>query len=405
MRRRGISFTLVATVLFVIGDVTGTGWVQIADAFLWSALVISPIVPIFSGARLAVTPRVTRVRQDGGPGPVQGDEVVFAAELRNPRPWPRLGVTVAYKLFINGVHGGTSDGAYGREVKLYVPYIDPHGTARVEGQLPVPRRGLYTLSDGRSGSDAPFGLFRRRSAVKGEMSVLVYPAPLTVDAGVVHASHLASAESALPVRVGEEVSGSRPFAMGDAVRQIHWRNSARAGRLLSKSFTSAELDTPVLVIGTAPGDEVGLDDETRVAAGVGEAWAVRGFPVHLQGAERPGPAAWAELLGQLARVTSAMLPTVGSALRSVPPGSTLAVVIPSDDREGVRAVVSAAGRMASVSTWLLTRPRDDGSEEDDVLTQTGAAALRRAGVTVTLVERPLPLPEPLGTSMTGSRRA
>jgi hypothetical protein len=36
--RRGIGFTVAAVGLFVVGDVTRTGWVQVADALFWGAI-------------------------------------------------------------------------------------------------------------------------------------------------------------------------------------------------------------------------------------------------------------------------------------------------------------------------------------------------------------------------------
>ncbi|MEE8518070.1 MAG: DUF58 domain-containing protein, partial [Dehalococcoidia bacterium] len=265
--RRGIGITVAAVGLFVIGDVTRTGWVQIADSFLWGALFASALLTAsFSrGFDAVMWPEATPESSER-PGPTQGGWARLVVELRNQRPWPRFGISLSYDLSVNGTLQG-SNGA--GPVKLYVPFIGPNATITVEGWLRLDRRGQYVFANGVLSSEAPFGLFRRRHRVTGNASLLVYPAPADVEVPAERSVREGERLSPVAARMGEEVSGSRPYAVGDPARDIHWRNSARAGRLLTKSYTTSEAPTRQLLLGgpqtgDSDADERSLDDVVRV---------------------------------------------------------------------------------------------------------------------------------------------
>ncbi len=369
--KRGIGFALAAVVLFVVGDVTQIGWVKMADALLWGTLVASAVVAGLSGARLEMTPRLGwhgSARPDPeGLGPFQDDDTQLEVEVRNSRPWPRFGATIGFDLYVNGELTTPEDGS---RVRLFIPFIPAAGSLSVHGRLPGGRRGLHTVRDGTATFDFPFGLSRRRQRYGGETSLLVYP----VRAGVAlpEAQRTPSGEAPRPVtvRTGDEVSGSRPFAPGDLARHVHWRNSARTGNLLTKTFTAAESPAPVLLLG-APSADGGADAERALDASPG------------------APAlTWAEVLGYLARVTTRSLPPLREALRALAPGVTVAVVLEAADRDSVEALAAAAPRLTETSAWLLAGERVAGERERD-----GARELlHRAGVHVELVERPLDQP-------------
>jgi uncharacterized protein (DUF58 family) len=89
-------------------------------------------------------------------------------------------------------------------------------------------------------SSAPFGLFRRRKRLTASHPVLVYPK--------VHALQRFSFADGLSgttphtrkSRTGADPVGSRQYIFGDPRRLIHWRNTAKMGRLMVK-----EMEDPV----------------------------------------------------------------------------------------------------------------------------------------------------------------
>lgn len=110
-----MGFALAAVGLFVIGDVTRTGWIQIADALLWGTLAASAVVAGLSGTRIEMTPRLgwhgSTGHGAGGLGPFQSDDAQLVVEVRNPRPWPRVGATISFDLHVNGQLTTPDDGS------------------------------------------------------------------------------------------------------------------------------------------------------------------------------------------------------------------------------------------------------------------------------------------------------
>lgn len=97
------------------------------------------------------------------------------------------------------------------------------------------RRGQYTLSGYRIATRFPFALFRKSRDVAAPLELLVYPArvavarptPKTTSRGETTANRLG--------RRGE-FFGLRERRAGDDRRDIHWRSSARTGRLLVREY-------------------------------------------------------------------------------------------------------------------------------------------------------------------------
>ena len=129
-----------------------------------------------------------------------------------------------------------------------------------------------------------------------------------------------------------------------------------------------------------------MDDVARVAAGVGLAWGRRGTPVSLLADGAPRRVSWPELSDYLARATPSSVPALGDALPRIEREAAIGVVLCAGDEAGVDAVAAAGARSGGMRAWLL----GDGDRDDAERT---AAHLRGAGVTVVLVELPLPAPQ------------
>jgi uncharacterized protein (DUF58 family) len=390
LTRRGLGFILAAVGLFVIGDVTRTGWVQIADSVFWGAIVISAIVPAFSSGGLTASPRFfLRERQDRASGPAQGDEVGIEADIVNHWPVPRFGVTLTYDLYVN--EGLTTNRADER-VRLFVPFIAPLARMTVTGSMRPPLRGLHRLANGVASSDAPFGLFKRRQRQAADTSLLVYPAPVEVELSPSRLVQNGERPRPVTARIGDDIAGSRPYVRGDARRDIHWRNSARAGRMMTKAYAATEQETPVLLVarGTSiPNADRALDDRCRVAAGVALASGASGVPLSLLAGRDARAMTWPETLAHLASLSSATAARMRDQLNRLAPSASVAVIVDVADDESISAVASGAPRLSSLDVWLLA----DEADKDGWSASHVASALQSVGAHVSVVTRPLPAPE------------
>jgi uncharacterized protein (DUF58 family) len=97
------------------------------------------------------------------------------------------------------------------------------------------RRGLYTLTGYRLATKFPFALFRKSRDVESRLDVLVYPARVAVPRPPPRA---ANRGDAIADRLGRrgEFFGLRERRAGDDRRDIHWKSSARTGRLLVREY-------------------------------------------------------------------------------------------------------------------------------------------------------------------------
>lgn len=86
------------------------------------------------------------------------------------------------------------------------------------------------------------------------------------------------AEGFGPLGPGLDVRGVREWRPGDAVRHVHWRSTARAGRITVLDYAEPTVGTiGVLVAGTAPDAHF----EASLAVALSTAWQALGDDIHL----------------------------------------------------------------------------------------------------------------------------
>ena len=104
-------------------------------------------------------------------------------------------------------------------------------------ELPTHRRGWFTPGRFRLSTLRPLGLARAWSWLRPQGQWLVYPAP-EMEAPPLPES-LGDGQSSHVRNQGEQPHHLRDYRPGDPLRQIAWKSSARADRLLSREYESA----------------------------------------------------------------------------------------------------------------------------------------------------------------------
>jgi uncharacterized protein (DUF58 family) len=176
------------------------------------------------------------------------------------------------------------------------------------------RRGAYKFSGFRISTKFPFALFRKSRDVEAEGEVIVFPAIFPVPALPVGAHHGNEDARARRGRRGE-FFGLRELREGDDRRDVHWRSSARQGRLMVREYEEEAQRRATIVLdnGLSPeADEAereALERAISLAASHAAAYLGRNYSVRLIArgahvASSHGPA-------QLTRIlrTLALLPT------------------------------------------------------------------------------------------------
>jgi uncharacterized protein (DUF58 family) len=103
------------------------------------------------------------------------------------------------------------------------------------------RRGRFTLGPLSLVSGDPLGLFEFRRDLKVSSDIVVYPAMIPIPSFAPPLGQLPGGDAVRQRThyITTNVAGVRDYAPGDSFNRIHWRSTARQGRLIVKEF---ELD-------------------------------------------------------------------------------------------------------------------------------------------------------------------
>ena len=195
----------------------------------------------------------------------------------------------------------------------------------------------YAVARGRTSSSlvllsssAPLGLVTTDARVELTTAMTVHPALLPVRLPP-DRSGGAEATQAAPDRSGVDVHGIREWRTGDEARQVHWRSTARRGRLVVLEREAPRGGTvTMLVAGLAA--HAGWESLVTLIASTGVAALDTGRPVTLladqDGQSRLSTTHRLDLLDWCAGLDTSLLPrgpVVEAALAAVGRGGTLHV--------------------------------------------------------------------------------
>ena len=207
--------------------------------FLYAALVLAAMGGLSWG--LSSAGRATATRTIDKQRLEEGEVVRVAVTLKNeggfPTPW---------LFWEDRVDGGLTPSG----VSCAMLGLGAGGEERFEYTLPARRRGLYRVGPALTEVSGPFGLVRRVRLGEDATFLTVLPRPVALGAPLTPADR--------PVReiprrrsLFEDPSrfaGIREFRVGDSLRRVHWRATARAGRLQSRVFEPAVLGGILLAV-------------------------------------------------------------------------------------------------------------------------------------------------------------
>jgi uncharacterized protein (DUF58 family) len=191
-------------------------------------------------------------------------------------------------------------------------------------------------------------------------------------------------------RTGFDASGTRAYVPGDPYRSIHWRNSARSGRLAVREFDSRNDHSYVFAIDTAnvtgSSPESSLDYAARVAASCTKVILAGGGTVSvLTGSgESPEFLDWPAVMEHLARLTPEPDATrsIAPAVSALSPGRTLIALLTPSSTHEISAVCAASHRGVASFAAMCS---ESGNFADSGVESNGISELRQAGVPVVRV--------------------
>ncbi|MEM7338653.1 MAG: DUF58 domain-containing protein [Actinomycetota bacterium] len=254
----------------------------------------------------------------------------------------------------------------GRDLPIPLPSIPSRSEHVHNYPLDTSRRGRFRVGPLRIGRADPFRFVRAASA-EGELARLIVH-PLTYDVPPLQSGRVRDLEGASQSRRaqgGVAFHNLREYVPGDDRRLIHWRSSAKTGRLMVKHnvVTHEPLLAVVLDTSDVYSDAEAFEDAVRVAASLVKAGVSNGFPTGFNttsgygGVVDLGGEGLTAVLDLLAAVRvsrddpglSYLLGAAGPQRRE----TTLGVVTGVPDTQHLGKISKVAGRFDSINTIII----------------------------------------------------
>jgi uncharacterized protein (DUF58 family) len=252
LTRRGWSLVGAALGLLVAGRLLGT--VELTTLGLGSAALIVVSLLWTRGrslpvdARRAVRPSRVHV----------GGDARVDLELEARGPVPKLTVTEAFD-------GGR------RAARFLSPPLDAGERARAAYRIPTDRRGRFRVGPMIIGVADPFGLSRRHVELSTGEDLIVRPrvhelrfAPEAP--GRRRVRHHQQSLLPVPSPAHDEFLALRDYQVGDDLRRVHWRSTARTGELQVRDDEAAWPPHATVVLDNRAGSYAGDGYEAALEA-------------------------------------------------------------------------------------------------------------------------------------------
>ncbi|OMG25853.1 hypothetical protein BKH36_09565 [Actinomyces naeslundii] len=183
-----------------------------------------------------------------------GDHALIRLTVTNPRPRPLLPSRMEMPV------------GPGRAV-FVVPTLTPRAVHERGFILPTQRRGIVTVGPVLAVQRDPVGLLQRERSLTAPQDIHIHPRTLRL--GTVLHGVLRDIEGA----VTQDLSSSdvafhalRDYVPGDDRRNVHWRTTARTGRLMVRQFEETRRSSLLVLLSTRQDDYTGGEDfETAVS--------------------------------------------------------------------------------------------------------------------------------------------
>jgi len=253
LTRRGWSLAGAALGLALAGRLLGTVELWILTTGIALLLVTSMVWARTRRLDLVAerTIRPARLYVDG-----EG-QVDLALANRSDRATPLLTVTDVF-----------DDGR--RAARFVLPSLPAGESAKAAYRLPTNRRGRFHIGPLAVSATDPFGLARRTWTLTTPGDVLVCPRVHHILAPRQAGGRLVASVETVHARAqaadGEEFLTLREYEVGDDLRRVHWRSTARVGDLMIRQDEAQWRARAVVLLDTRPGAHEGRSFETAIEA-------------------------------------------------------------------------------------------------------------------------------------------
>ena len=222
---RRLSFTREGRLVVVLAVAVGFAAINTGNNLLYLLLGWLLSFIIASGVLSEATLRGLVVTRRLPPRVHAGEPFLMEVEIENTKP-----ARASYSIEVEDLQGKTP-----LDKRCYFLKIPEGKVQRTSYRHTFVRRGAYTLTGYRLATKFPFALFRKSRDVDAPIDILVYPPRVPVTLPPPRATTRGDAVASRLGRRGE-FFGLREHRASDDRRDVHWKSSARTGRLLVREY-------------------------------------------------------------------------------------------------------------------------------------------------------------------------
>jgi len=132
----------------------------------------------------------------------------------------------------------------------YFPAVPPRGSRSELISQSFPRRGAYRLEGIHLSTRFPLGFFRRGERVTVSGEVLVYPSIRQISSDLHLLPFLPGKLEGRRIGHGESLYAIRKYQDGESARMIHWKATAKTGKLMAREYAREEESEFCLILDT-----------------------------------------------------------------------------------------------------------------------------------------------------------
>ena len=395
--RRAWIFTIIALVFYLLANQTQVGWAYVMSNALVGLLAVAFIYSL--GMLKAVEVRRTfhnvsahfplassftdNHSQNPAPDDVHSDDVIFKSpEFYEDDP---IEISLQFKqtrlkpaFLVGGQEICPFAPVDDKAQSFFLPSLFKGRPVELGYQTICDRRGLYAFSAMKLRSKGPFSLFGIRRALTVPSELLIYPKYHPLKRLRLLENRGFADKQVMRVGAGSEVIGTREYRSGDSLRQIHWRSTARVGKLVVKEFLDNDQLSMAVVLDLSTQAKVGegkfstFETALRLAASFGYYAERQKIPFRLVGHSQhwkppARPLSWWGTLNYLARVENDGKESLSDVLRNLP-SLPFIIVLVSNPEISVNQGLMALQRNGTQVLAIFIIP--DGVAPSSLPTQT-----------------------------------
>ncbi|HEY4245134.1 MAG TPA: DUF58 domain-containing protein [Kofleriaceae bacterium] len=242
---RRLSFTREGRLLTVLAIGVGFAAINTGNNLLYLLLAWMLSFIIASGILSEQTLRKLTVTRRPPPRVYANEPFLMEVSIENGKP-----NRASYSIEVEDLVGRTPI-----DKRCYFLKVPAGKTQRTSYRHTFVRRGRYTLAGYRLATRFPFALFRKSRDLDAPLEILVYPQRVPVPRPPPRTPARGDATANRLGRRGE-FFGLREHRTGDDRRDVHWKSSARTGRLLVREYEDEHARAIVIAVDNALPAEV-----------------------------------------------------------------------------------------------------------------------------------------------------